>query len=75
MKLTQVAAQFCPVYDFPLAAAGCAGATRHTAIFTGYFPGERFGGLWFVVEQDTCPRNPFQPLEISFDFLPANLAA
>ena len=36
---------------------------------------ERSGCRWFIVEQDTCPRNPFESLKISFDYLKANLVS
>jgi sugar phosphate isomerase/epimerase len=35
---------------------------------------ERSGCEWFIVEQDTCPGDPFDSLRISFDYL-ASLAA
>jgi sugar phosphate isomerase/epimerase len=34
---------------------------------------ERSGCQWFIVEQDTCPGDPFESLKISFDYLKANL--
>jgi sugar phosphate isomerase/epimerase len=34
---------------------------------------ERSGCQWFIVEQDTCPHNPFDSLQISLDYLKANL--
>ena len=34
---------------------------------------ERSGCQWFIVEQDTCPNNPFYSLKISLDYLKANL--
>jgi sugar phosphate isomerase/epimerase len=34
---------------------------------------ERAGCQWFIVEQDTCPGNPFDSLKISFDHIRANL--
>jgi sugar phosphate isomerase/epimerase len=36
---------------------------------------ERSGCEWFMVEQDTCPGDPFESLAISFDYLKANLAS
>ncbi len=30
---------------------------------------ERSGCAWFIVEQDTCPGDPFESLRISFDYL------
>lgn len=36
---------------------------------------ERSGCQWFIVEQDTCPNNPFDSLRISFDYIQANLVA
>ncbi len=30
---------------------------------------EQSGCKWFIVEQDTCPGNPFDSLKISFDYL------
>jgi sugar phosphate isomerase/epimerase len=36
---------------------------------------EQSGCRWFVVEQDTCPNNPFASLQISFDYLKANLVS
>ncbi|HEY3268786.1 MAG TPA: sugar phosphate isomerase/epimerase [Armatimonadota bacterium] len=30
---------------------------------------------WFIVEQDTCPGDPFDSLKQSFDYIAANLAA
>ena len=36
---------------------------------------ELSGCEWFIVEQDTCPRDPFESLQISFEYLKANLAA
>jgi sugar phosphate isomerase/epimerase len=36
---------------------------------------ELSGCQWFIVEQDTCPRDPFESLKISFDYIRANLAA
>jgi sugar phosphate isomerase/epimerase len=35
---------------------------------------EASGCLWFIVEQDVCPGDPFDSLKISFDFIAANLA-
>jgi sugar phosphate isomerase/epimerase len=32
----------------------------------------RSGCEWFIVEQDTCPGDPFESLKISFDYLAAN---
>ena len=34
---------------------------------------EASGCQWFVVEQDTCPGNPFDSLKISFDYIKAHL--
>lgn len=31
--------------------------------------GEKAGSLYAIVEQDTCPGNPFNSLKISYDFL------
>jgi sugar phosphate isomerase/epimerase len=36
---------------------------------------ERSGCQWFIVEQDTCPHDPFDSLRISFDYLKANLVS
>lgn len=36
---------------------------------------ERSGCQWFIVEQDTCPRDPFESLEISFKYLKANIVS
>ena len=36
---------------------------------------ERSGCEWFIVEQDICPRNPFDSLQESFDYLKANLVS
>ena len=36
---------------------------------------ERSGCRWFIVEQDTCPGDPFESLRTSFDYLKANLTA
>ena len=33
------------------------------------------GCRWFIVEQDTCPRDPFDSLKISFDYLKANFVS
>lgn len=33
------------------------------------------GCNWFIVEQDTCPRDPFESLAISFDYLKAELVS
>lgn len=33
------------------------------------------GCKWFIVEQDTCPGDPFDSLKISFDYIKANLAS
>lgn len=33
---------------------------------------EKAGCQWFIVEQDTCPGDPFDSLKMSFDFLKAN---
>lgn len=30
---------------------------------------EKSGCLWYIVEQDTCPGNPFDSLKMSFDYL------
>ncbi len=35
---------------------------------------EASGCRWFIVEQDTCPHDPFASLQISFDHLRSNLA-
>ncbi len=34
---------------------------------------EKSGCEWFIVEQDTCPGDPFDSLKMSFDFIRANL--
>jgi sugar phosphate isomerase/epimerase len=34
---------------------------------------ERSGCQWFIIEQDTCPNDPFDSLKISFDYVKANL--
>ncbi len=34
---------------------------------------ERSGCKWYIVEQDTCPGDPFDSLRISFDYLQGNL--
>jgi sugar phosphate isomerase/epimerase len=34
---------------------------------------ERSGCEWFIVEQDTCPHDPFDSLQQSFDYIKANL--
>jgi hypothetical protein len=31
------------------------------------------GCAWFIVEQDTCPGDPFDSLRQSFDYIKANL--
>ena len=36
---------------------------------------ENSGCQWFIVEQDTCPHDPFDSLRISFDYLKANLVS
>jgi len=36
---------------------------------------EQSGCRWFIVEQDTCPGDPFASLRISFDYLKASLTA
>jgi sugar phosphate isomerase/epimerase len=36
---------------------------------------EASGCQWFIVEQDTCPADPFDSIKISFDYIQANLAA
>jgi sugar phosphate isomerase/epimerase len=36
---------------------------------------ERSGCRWFIVEQDTCPRDPFESLKISLDYLKTNLVS
>ena len=36
--------------------------------------GESSGCEWFIVEQDTCPGDPFESLKISFDYIAAHLA-
>lgn len=36
---------------------------------------ERSGCRWFIVEQDTCPGDPFDSLRTSFNYLAANIAA
>jgi sugar phosphate isomerase/epimerase len=35
---------------------------------------EESGCEWFIVEQDTCPGDPFESLQKSFEFLKANFA-
>lgn len=35
---------------------------------------EKSGCQWFIVEQDTCPGDPFDSLKISYDYLRANFA-
>lgn len=35
--------------------------------------GDRAGTKWFIVEQDTCPGDPFVSLTQSFDYIKANL--
>jgi sugar phosphate isomerase/epimerase len=35
---------------------------------------EASGCEWFIVEQDTCPGDPFDSLKTSYDFIAANLA-
>ncbi len=34
---------------------------------------EQSGCEWFIVEQDTCPGDPFDSLKISFDYIATNL--
>jgi len=34
---------------------------------------EASGCQWFIVEQDTCPGDPFDSLKLSFDYIAANL--
>lgn len=34
---------------------------------------EESGCEWFIVEQDTCPGDPFDSLQMSFDYIKANL--
>jgi sugar phosphate isomerase/epimerase len=34
---------------------------------------EASGCEWFIIEQDTCPGDPFDSLKISFDYIAANL--
>lgn len=34
---------------------------------------EQSGCEWFIVEQDTCPRDPFDSAKMSFDYIQANL--
>ncbi len=36
---------------------------------------EESGCEWFIVEQDTCPGDPFDSLQISFDYIRANLVS
>lgn len=36
---------------------------------------EKSGCEWFIVEQDTCPGDPFDSLRLSFDFIKAHLLA
>jgi sugar phosphate isomerase/epimerase len=36
---------------------------------------EASGCEWFIVEQDTCPADPFDSLKISFDYIAANLVS
>jgi sugar phosphate isomerase/epimerase len=36
---------------------------------------EQSGCRWFIVEQDTCPRDPFESLKISCDYLKTNLVS
>jgi len=36
---------------------------------------ERSGCRWFIVEQDTCPGDPFESLKISFEYLKAHLVS
>jgi sugar phosphate isomerase/epimerase len=36
---------------------------------------EAGGCHWFIVEQDTCPGNPFDSLKISFDYIKTNLVS
>ncbi len=36
---------------------------------------EQSGCQWFIIEQDTCPGDPFASLRISFDYVKANLTA
>ncbi len=36
---------------------------------------EQSGCQWFIIEQDTCPGDPFESLRVSFDYLKANLIA
>ena len=33
---------------------------------------EKAGAQWFIVEQDTCAKNPFDSLKDSFDYLKEN---
>lgn len=36
---------------------------------------EASGCQWFIVEQDTCPGNPFDSLRASYEYIEANLAS
>jgi len=33
------------------------------------------GCEWFIVEQDSCPGDPFDSAKLSFDYIKANLVA
>jgi sugar phosphate isomerase/epimerase len=33
------------------------------------------GCQWFIVEQDTCPGDPFDSLQISFDYIQSHLVS
>ena len=36
---------------------------------------EASGCEWFIVEQDSCPGDPFDSAKLSFDYIKANLVA
>lgn len=36
---------------------------------------EKAGCQWYIVEQDTCPGDPFESIKISFDYIKANLCS
>lgn len=36
---------------------------------------EKSGCEWFIVEQDTCPGDPFDSLKLSYDYIRANLVS
>ena len=68
MKMAQVAAQLYTIRDHAKTARDFAASMKRIVAVA-----EGSGCRWFIVEQDTCPGDPFESLRKSFEYIKENL--